>query len=127
LTVDLPKLLEKDFGPALSVFWDEETMPVTEMDWYRETKGKGDDVSDWLFCRDVLFKQIFVEPLHGGFEIVYHIAPDIVGTFYLYRRAVTCFSVKAHAGAFDDSFQKCLRFLGGVADAFFGRRGKSTD
>jgi DNA-binding XRE family transcriptional regulator len=34
------KLLEKDFGPALSVFEDEETMPVTEMDWYRETKEK---------------------------------------------------------------------------------------
>jgi DNA-binding XRE family transcriptional regulator len=34
------ELLEKDFGPALSVFEDEETMPVTEMDWYRETKEK---------------------------------------------------------------------------------------
>jgi DNA-binding XRE family transcriptional regulator len=34
------KLLEKDFGPALSVFKDEETVPVTEMDWYREMKEK---------------------------------------------------------------------------------------
>jgi DNA-binding XRE family transcriptional regulator len=34
------KLLKKDFGPALSVFEDGETMPVTEMDWYREMKGK---------------------------------------------------------------------------------------
>jgi DNA-binding XRE family transcriptional regulator len=32
------KLLKKDFGPALSIFEDGETMPVTEMDWYRETK-----------------------------------------------------------------------------------------
>jgi DNA-binding XRE family transcriptional regulator len=34
------KLLKKDFGPALSVFEDGETMPVTEMDWYREMKEK---------------------------------------------------------------------------------------
>jgi DNA-binding XRE family transcriptional regulator len=34
------KLLKKDFGPALSVFEDEETMPVTEMDWYKEIKEK---------------------------------------------------------------------------------------
>jgi DNA-binding XRE family transcriptional regulator len=34
------KLLKKDFGPALSVFEDGETVPVTEMDWYREMKEK---------------------------------------------------------------------------------------
>jgi DNA-binding XRE family transcriptional regulator len=34
------KLLKKDFGPALSVFGDGETMPVTEMDWYKEIKEK---------------------------------------------------------------------------------------
>ncbi|MDR1279037.1 MAG: helix-turn-helix domain-containing protein [Treponema sp.] len=34
------KLLKKDFGPALSIFEDGETMPVTEMDWYREMKEK---------------------------------------------------------------------------------------
>jgi hypothetical protein len=34
------KLLKKDFGAALSIFEDEETMPVTEMDWYREMKEK---------------------------------------------------------------------------------------
>jgi DNA-binding XRE family transcriptional regulator len=33
-------LLRKDFGPALSVFEDEKSMPVTEMDWYREVKEK---------------------------------------------------------------------------------------
>ena len=33
-------LLKKDFGPALSIFEDEETVPVTEMDWYREMKEK---------------------------------------------------------------------------------------
>jgi DNA-binding XRE family transcriptional regulator len=34
------KLLKKDFGPALSLFEDEETLPVTEMDWYREMRKK---------------------------------------------------------------------------------------
>ena len=34
------KLLEKDFGPALYVFEDGEAMPVAEMDWYKEMKGK---------------------------------------------------------------------------------------
>jgi DNA-binding XRE family transcriptional regulator len=34
------KLLKKDFGPALSVFEDEEAMSVTEMDWHREMKEK---------------------------------------------------------------------------------------
>ncbi|MDR1420708.1 MAG: helix-turn-helix domain-containing protein [Treponema sp.] len=33
-------LLKKDFGPALSVFEDGETMPVTETGWYREMKEK---------------------------------------------------------------------------------------
>jgi DNA-binding XRE family transcriptional regulator len=33
-------LLKKDFGSALTVFEDGETMPVTEMDWYREMKEK---------------------------------------------------------------------------------------
>ena len=31
-------LLKKDFGTALSIFEDEETVPVTEMDWYREMR-----------------------------------------------------------------------------------------
>jgi DNA-binding XRE family transcriptional regulator len=30
------KLLKKDFGPALSVFEDGETVPVQDMDWYKE-------------------------------------------------------------------------------------------
>jgi DNA-binding XRE family transcriptional regulator len=34
------KLLKKYFGPALSVFEDGETMPVTEMDWYRKMEEK---------------------------------------------------------------------------------------
>jgi DNA-binding XRE family transcriptional regulator len=34
------ELLKKDFGPALSIFEDEETLSVTEMDWYREMKEK---------------------------------------------------------------------------------------
>jgi DNA-binding XRE family transcriptional regulator len=34
------KLLKKDFGPALSVFEDGETMLVTEMDWHKEMKEK---------------------------------------------------------------------------------------
>jgi DNA-binding XRE family transcriptional regulator len=34
------KLLKKDFGPALSVFEDGETMPATEMGWYKEMKEK---------------------------------------------------------------------------------------
>jgi DNA-binding XRE family transcriptional regulator len=34
------KLLKKDFGPALSVFEDGETIPVTEMNWYREMEKK---------------------------------------------------------------------------------------
>jgi DNA-binding XRE family transcriptional regulator len=34
------KLLKKDFGPALSIFEDGETMPVMEMDWYRDMKEK---------------------------------------------------------------------------------------
>jgi DNA-binding XRE family transcriptional regulator len=29
-----------DFGPALSIFDDGETAPVTEMDWYKEMKEK---------------------------------------------------------------------------------------
>ncbi|MDR1930945.1 MAG: helix-turn-helix domain-containing protein [Treponema sp.] len=33
-------LLKKDFGPALSIFEDGETMAVTEMDWYREMEEK---------------------------------------------------------------------------------------
>ena len=33
-------LLKEDFGSALSIFEDEETVPVTEMDWYREMKEK---------------------------------------------------------------------------------------
>jgi DNA-binding XRE family transcriptional regulator len=33
-------LLKEDFGPALSVFGDEETMLATEMDWYREMREK---------------------------------------------------------------------------------------
>uniref|UniRef100_UPI0013969C31 hypothetical protein n=1 Tax=Treponema endosymbiont of Eucomonympha sp. TaxID=1580831 RepID=UPI0013969C31 len=32
----------------------------------------------------------------SGFEIVYDAAPDIVGAFYLNRRAVGGFSVKPH-------------------------------
>jgi DNA-binding XRE family transcriptional regulator len=34
------KLLKKDFGAALSIFEDTETMPVTEMGWYREMREK---------------------------------------------------------------------------------------
>jgi DNA-binding XRE family transcriptional regulator len=34
------EILKEDFGHALSVFDDSETMPVTEMDWYRETAEK---------------------------------------------------------------------------------------
>jgi DNA-binding XRE family transcriptional regulator len=34
------ELLKQDFGPALSVFEDGETLSVTEMDWYREMKEK---------------------------------------------------------------------------------------
>ncbi|MDR0585925.1 MAG: helix-turn-helix domain-containing protein [Treponema sp.] len=34
------KLLKKDFGPALSVFEDGETMSVTEMGWYMEMQEK---------------------------------------------------------------------------------------
>ncbi|MDR1025479.1 MAG: helix-turn-helix domain-containing protein, partial [Treponema sp.] len=34
------ELLKKDFGPALSVFEDEETLPVTEMDWYKTMQEK---------------------------------------------------------------------------------------
>jgi DNA-binding XRE family transcriptional regulator len=34
------ELLKKDFGSFLSIFEDEETMLVTEMDWYQEMKKK---------------------------------------------------------------------------------------
>jgi DNA-binding XRE family transcriptional regulator len=34
------ELLKEDFGPALSLFEDEGTVPVTEMDWYKEMKEK---------------------------------------------------------------------------------------
>ncbi|MDR1429961.1 MAG: helix-turn-helix domain-containing protein [Spirochaetaceae bacterium] len=34
------KLLKKDFGPALSILEDGETLPVTDMDWYREIEEK---------------------------------------------------------------------------------------
>jgi DNA-binding XRE family transcriptional regulator len=34
------KLLKKDFGPALSVFEDGKTMPITEMEWHREMQKK---------------------------------------------------------------------------------------
>ncbi|MDR1469743.1 MAG: helix-turn-helix domain-containing protein [Spirochaetaceae bacterium] len=34
------KLLKEDFGSALSLFEEGETMPATEMDWYRKMKEK---------------------------------------------------------------------------------------
>jgi DNA-binding XRE family transcriptional regulator len=33
-------LLKKDFGSALSVFEEDETVSVTEMDWYKEMKDR---------------------------------------------------------------------------------------
>jgi DNA-binding XRE family transcriptional regulator len=34
------KLLKEDFGPTLSIFDDEKTISVMEMDWYREMQEK---------------------------------------------------------------------------------------
>ena len=33
-------LLKEDFGPALSIFEDEDAILASKMDWYREIKGK---------------------------------------------------------------------------------------
>ncbi|GHU36201.1 hypothetical protein FACS1894172_18830 [Spirochaetia bacterium] len=44
-------LMKKDFGPALSVFEDDETMLATDMDWYIETKEKETPGSTLRFYR----------------------------------------------------------------------------
>lgn len=41
-------------------------------------KGKGDHIVDGFFRRDMFFKQVFVRPFNGEFEIVYYIASGVV-------------------------------------------------
>ncbi|GHU44632.1 hypothetical protein FACS1894190_16190 [Spirochaetia bacterium] len=44
-------LMKKDFGEALSVFDDDETVLVTDMDWYKETKKRETPCNTLRFYR----------------------------------------------------------------------------